>query len=285
MLKPDEIDALWDFSNPAATEQRLNSALEQTHDTSIQLEVLTQIARAQGLQGRFDDAHRTLDDVEAQLSGAPPRVHVRYCLERGRTLNSAGKPDDALPLFKQALNTASEAGLEGLAVDAAHMIAIAATGDEQIEWNRKALYLAERSKEPRARRWRASILNNLGWSLHDAGLYEEALDAFTRALHLRTEQGEAETTRIARWCVARCLRSLGRIEEALQAQQALLDELSASGGQDGFAHEEMGECLLALGREDEAVPHFRAALDALRSHPTLASDPARLARLERLAEG
>lgn len=285
MLTHDEIDALWDFSDPAATEQRLQSALDEVSDGALRLEIQTQIARAQGLQGRFEDAHRTLDLIEQSLDAAPPRVQVRYPLERGRTLNSSGKPAEAIPLFEQALGIASDARLDDLAVDAAHMIAIAATGDAQIEWNRKALYLAERSKEPRARRWRASILNNLGWSLHDAGLHQEALDAFTRALHLRTEQGEAETTRIARWCVARCLRSLGRTEEALQLQQALLDELAAAGEQDGFVHEELGECLLALGREEAARPHFRAALDALRSHPAVASDPARLARLERLAEG
>ncbi len=92
------------------------------------------------------------------------------------------------------------------------------------------------------------MLNNLGWSLHDAGLYEVALDAFTRALHLRSEQGEAKSIRIARWCVARCLRSLGRTEEALQLQQALLDELAAAGEQDGFVHAELRECLSALGR-------------------------------------
>lgn len=281
----DEIDALWDFSDPAATEQRLQSALDEVSDGAFRLEIQTQIARAQGLQGRFEDAHRTLDLIEGSLDASPPRVQVRHRLERGRTLNSSGKPAEAMPLFEQALGIASDARLDDLAVDAAHMIAIAATGDEQIEWNRKALHLAERSKEPRARRWRASILNNLGWSLHDAGLYEEALDAFTRALHLRSEQGEAKTIRIARWCVAHCLRSLGRTEEALQLQQALLDELAAAGEEDGFVHEELGECLLALGREEAARPHFRAALDALCSHPAVSSDPARLARLGRLAEG
>ena len=55
-------------------------------------------------------------------------------------------------------------------------------------------------------------------------------------------------TRIARWCVARCLRSLDRTEEALAEQQALAAELEAIGETDAYVAEEIAECLSALGR-------------------------------------
>ena len=53
---------------------------------------------------------------------------------------------------------------------------------------------------------------------------------------------------IARWCVARCLRSLGRTAEALAEQRALAAELEAVGETDEHVTEEIGECLRELGR-------------------------------------
>lgn len=83
-----------------------------------------------------------------------------------------------------------------------------------------------------------------------------------QALECRIEQGDAHLARVARWCVARVLRSLGRIEEALAQQWALLDEGMAAGEADGYVHEEIGECLLAQGdleaggrHDGGSVPH------------------------------
>jgi hypothetical protein len=86
---------------------------------------------------------------------------------------------------------ASASSVDALAVDAARMLGIAAPSEEQLAWNHRALDLAERSPEPRARAWRASILNNLGWSLFEAGNYAEALSTFERGLSLREELGRA----------------------------------------------------------------------------------------------
>jgi len=95
------------------------------------------------------------------------------------------------------------------AVDAAHMVAIAALQEEKLEWNRKALELAERSADPRAHGWRGSLYNNIGWALHDQGEYAAALESFENAVAIRQREG-GERLRIAKWCVARTLRSLGR---------------------------------------------------------------------------
>ena len=103
--------------------------------------------------------------------------------------------------------------------------------------------------------------------------------------HWRSGQkrGPNQETRIARWCVARCLRSLGRLEEALAQQRELLAEEEAFGETAGFTWEEIGECLLALGREVEARPHFAQAYSALSQDAWLiAEEGERLARLRRL---
>ncbi len=48
------------------------------------------------------------------------------------------------------------------------------------------------------------------------------LDMFNKALAARLQEGDAEPISIARWCVARCPRSLGRLTEALDIQKGLL---------------------------------------------------------------
>jgi tetratricopeptide (TPR) repeat protein len=151
------------------------------------------------------------------------------------------------------------------------------------EWNERAMELARTSEDPGARRWRPTLANNMGWALHDAGAYEQALARFREALHGRVEQGDGTRIRIARWCVARCLRSLGRVDEALTEQESLAAELAAAGATDGYVTEERAECLLALGRAEEARPLFAQAHAELSADAWLdAAEPERLTRLATL---
>jgi tetratricopeptide (TPR) repeat protein len=181
---------------------------------------------------------------------------------------------------------ARSVGAEGFAVDAAHMVAIAASSDgaEALTWNERALSLSESSSDPAARRWRASLLNNLGWTHHDAGRFDQALDHFERALAAREEAGAVGPIRIARWAIARALRSLGRLDEALAIQRSLAEEHAADGTSDGYVSEELGELLLAQGLPAEARPHFARAAALLGEDPWFAEAEAeRLARLRDLA--
>ncbi len=236
-----EIDSLWDYDDPAGSEARFRAALDEAAPAR-RLELLTQLARAQGLQRRFEDAHRTLDEVESALAGAPPRTRLRYLLERGRVFNSAGEPERARPLFADALALATSDTAEAFyAIDAAHMLAIVAPADEALEWNRRALALAEAAEDERARGWRGSLLNNLGWTYYDAGDLPAALDALQRALDERRARGSAEDVRVARWCVARVRRELGQVAEALAEQRALQVEYEALGQRSRYVDEEMEE--------------------------------------------
>jgi tetratricopeptide (TPR) repeat protein len=275
---------LWDFSDPAATESKFRELLPQaesaTHPSYLD-ELLTQIARAEGLQRKFDEAHRTLDRVEDQLDVRPPIVRIRYLLERGRVFNSSGKPETAEPLFVDAWELAQAADEGGLAVDAAHMVAIVVQGDESLKWNEIALEFAERSSAKAAQQWLGSLYNNIGWTYHDKGEFENALDHFQRALVWRQQREDTVATRIAMWSVARAMRSLNQVEEALATQQELLAEWESAGGADGFVFEELAECLFALDRVDEARNYFQLAHAELAKDTWLAENEApRLARLK-----
>jgi hypothetical protein len=175
---------------------------------------------------------------------------VRKVLERGRVINSSGSPAKARPLFKGALAAATEAGFEHLAIDALHMVAIVADPSEQDALNSEALRLAEGATDPRARRWRASLLNNMGWSAFSRGDYFAALGLFEDALAARIEQEQPDEIRIARWCIGRTLRALGRNGEALELQRSLSAELKASGKTDPYVDEELAELSKAMGTRD-----------------------------------
>lgn len=278
---PTSFDILWDYDHPAETESRFRALLPTTEaDPARRAELLTQIARAQGLQRQFAAAGATLDGVETELAALPLRPRVRYLLERGRVFNSGGDPAGARPYFEEALRLAVAEPAEAFhAVDAAHMLAIVAP-EESLAWNRRALDLAGAAGDPRARNWRGSLLNNIGWTYHAAGDFAAALDYLQQALDFRREQGQAGEIRIARWCVARVRRDLGQVAEALAEQQALMAEYEALGEPDGYILEEIGECYLMLGDEAAARPFMARAYRALSADPWLvANEPARLERL------
>lgn len=278
----DKLDELWDYADPAGSEARFRQWIADpppSADESARAEAQTQLARAQGLQRHFAAAHATLDTVELQLPQLSERVQVRYHLERGRVFNSSSAPERAQPLFLAAWERARAAGEDALAVDAAHMLAIVASGEDAPTWNQRALDLAQSSPEPRAQRWQASLYNNIGWTHFDAGRYTDALAMFERALERRRLDGPEKEIGVAQWCIGRTLRALGRLDEALALQRTLLATIA----EDGYVSEEMGELLLALGRADDARPHFRRAAGMLSQDIWLAArEPERLARLRQL---
>ena len=283
----EQLDRLWDYDAPAASEQRFRAeAARHPVGSREAVEAATQLARAQGLQRHFADADATLDAVAPRLASLPARLNVRYLLERGRTRNSSGKPEDAVPLFVQALRESERDALPGAEfyrVDALHMLGIAAPADAQLEWNRKALAVAEAATDPRARNWQGSLLYNLGWTLHERGDYEGALAYWQRALAAREAAGDVPGTRIAKWTVARGLRSLGRLDGAERIQRALAAETKDAQPSDGYIYEELAE--IALARQDAAAarPWAAKAYALLKQDIWLtANEPQRLARLAQI---
>jgi len=249
-------------------------------------QLLTQIARAEGLQRKFQDAHSTLDRVEKALlkADADDRTRVRYLLERGRVFNSSGKRDDARPLFSQALDLAVNSKDDFNAVDAAHMMAIVEPTEKQLQWNLKALDLAENSTDEKARKWRGSLYNNLGWTYFEQRQFEEALLMFEKAREFQEQQGDPNKIMIAKWCVAKTLRMMDHTEEALEMQRDLYEQYQAAGRRSGYVYEEIAECLTIMGQEQEAQAWFAAAYEELSRDPRLANEQDRLSRLRELGK-
>lgn len=258
-----DLDALWDFARPDRSEQRFREALAgATGDDALVLR--TQIARSFSLRRAFDAAHRELDAIEPLLAtaGAAPRVHA--LLERGRTLRSAGRPAEALPLFERAFDLADRERLEFLAADALHMQALVQpTPEAQITVNRRVVAYAQNALDPRARRWDAAALNNIGVTLNEAGRHEEALSVLREAQAAYERAGRPRNVRLARWMVAHTLRRLGRLDEALAMQRALEADWAAAGETDPYVFDELAALHAARGDVDRAA-YYRALASRAR---------------------
>lgn len=271
-------DTLWNYSDPAGTEQKFREILD-TEDTkadlSYHLQLLTQIARTYSLRAQFSEAHALLDEIKTVLPEADLAT-VRYHLERGRTYNSSGDKEAARKEFNAALSLSDIVGEDFYTIDTLHMLAIVSGPDEAIEWNNRAMQKAEASSNERAKNWLGSLYNNLGWAYFDKGNYDVALEIFQKGLNWQQERNRESEAQIAKWTIGRTYRAMGKIEDALRLQS----ELEKENKEDGYIYEELGECLLALNKKDESKPFFAKAYSLLKEDKFLQSQEAdRLKRL------
>lgn len=245
-----DLRELWNFNDPKGTEERFRAWLPESgeqHD-----EVISQIARCLGLQGKFDEAEELLNTILDDWENAGERAKVSYFLEQGRLLNSSGDPKSAKPLFLNALEHAvTETDLK---IDALHMLGIVDSPNEALKWNFQAIELAKTTSRPSGKRWLGSLLNNTAWTLHDTGRAKEALPLFEEAVKFREAQGDPAPILTAKYAVARCKRTLGEYETALKELFAIRGD-----GNDPYIEEEIGENLWALDKLEEAIPYLDRA--------------------------
>jgi tetratricopeptide (TPR) repeat protein len=284
-----DFDKLWDYNNPDQTEAKFRELLPAAQASGDMLyygQLLTQIARTQGLQQKFDEAHATLDTVEKMLTDDLVKVKIRYLLERGRVYNSSGAHDKAKPLFLNAYELAEANHEDYYAIDAIHMLQIVEPPEKQLEWAEKAIAMAEKTEDTRAQKWLGPLYNNTGWTYFDLKQFDKAMDLFKKSLSWRQAQNDEEGTRIAQWTIARTYREIEEVEKALEMQKTLEKEREQKSlDPDGYVFEEIAECLLLLERKDEAKPYFKRAYDILSQDEWLVTNQSdRLQRLKTLGE-
>ena len=201
MLDQETLDRLWKQKDPGLSEQRFRDALtDPAYDADEKAELATQLGRAIGLQGRYEEADELLDSVDGEEE---PTVGVRILLERGRVLNSSGHAAMAVPLFEQAAELGDHLGEEYLAVDALHMLAIADSAHAEL-WTKSAIEYASTAHDPHTRRWMVALHHNLGWALHGAGRFTEALVEFQLAEQWAERAGTPAQQQHAREAIEAC---------------------------------------------------------------------------------
>lgn len=254
--------SLWDFSNPALSQQRFEAALP-TASAEDALILQMQIARSIGIRKDFEGSRAKLRTIEALAWQATPRVQVHFALEWGRSFASAVHDLKTLPesdkqtakaAFEKAKSLAKQHQLDALAIDAIHMFAFT---DDSPQVNeavaREALAVSLTSQQLDAQRWQASIRHNLGYALQRQTRYSQALAEFEQSEALRKAANNANGVHIARWMQARVLRLMGWIDDALAMQEGLHAAKLAKGETDRNVLEELGLLYEANGNADAAA--------------------------------
>jgi|GEM_PF-2429313 len=241
-------------------------------DLTLAPRIEARIALTQAMQGRHDEASRTLCLAEAMPGATLPSAAICLLMEQARLLHQAKKVADAHPLFIKAFNFAHQHSMDGPAVDAAHMVAITATEPAtKVLWNETALNLARSSADPKATAWISVLYNNLAQAFIADSQFTAAQNAFSTCRELAVAENNSIVERGARWGIARALRSLGQTADALAMQQQVLSEynqLEQTGALPvelirmgrGLVHEE-----LAHLSSTEAPTHAARALEDLKS--------------------
>ncbi len=302
-IKLEKFDDAWGLGDPVIIEKKFYELLPQAEslkDKSIYLQILSQIALTQALQKKFNEAHKTLNDAEALLTPEEEYsknnpydlARVRILLERGRVFQQAGNIVEARAYFEKSFEFSKKHKFDFHTINAAHMIAIVAEKpEEKIEWNQRAIEMATSTKDKWAQDWLGPLYNNLGQNYLEIQQFEKALTAFQKALEYRKIEGYMPNIRVAKWAVARALRSLDRLDEALTIQHELIKEYDAiaqSGSYDipiqmftltrGLIYEELAEIYA-----EKAIVFAKLAYKDL-SHDEMfrKTAPERLERLQRI---
>lgn len=291
---PDRLRPLWDFDDLDASEGRLRAQLTDEDTAAGCAEVLTQLARIHVFKGEFDGAEQLLIKAE-ERAGDDVIARCRVHLERGRKLRLEGDADAALPFFERAFTLACEAREEFLAVDAAHMAALAAPDAASLRaWTQRGLTMATASQEAPTRNWVATLYQNFGWRRLEAGDPEEAVAALEQAVAAREREPSRPFEReVARCSLAKALRAARRVEEAVGVAERCVAWAEDAAEADGWFRDELAESYVAAGRLVDATEQARLALQQLDSDrwirssafaPRFLPNADRLARLRQLAD-
>ena len=280
-LNKSQLDSFDDLfvGNPIDIERNLFALLpeaEKRADKSVYLQILSQIALAQAMQQKFDMAHQTLDEAEKLLEPQYQLAKVRLLLERGRVYHQSDRLDQALSFFIQSYDLSkSSPEFDFHTVNASHMVAIVEKHTEgKIEWNKRAINLAEQTKDERCHAWLGPIYNNLAQNYIEAEKYQEALQAFDKCKAHAEERGDQIVIRGALWGMGRALRGLNKLDQALDIQNDLLKEYEKISDQGllpmeliyvgrGLVYEELAEIYFAKRSGEQSQKYARLACEDL----------------------
>lgn len=142
-----------------------------------------------------------------------PAGWSRYLGVRGRFEWKQNDLPKAFATFKEMYEFCRTNNLPERAIDAAHMVAIVGTPEQQIEWGQKGIAEAE---ENNITTWLGQLWNNLAATYEEQQKYPEALDAYHKAREYHWRYGTEQNKLIADWAVGHAYLFNGDFERAGQ---------------------------------------------------------------------
>lgn len=246
-----------------AQEDKQNSELTESY---------SQIARSYLITGKKDEGRAWISKAAEIATPDEPMGWSRYLGVRGRFEWQDDNLDEATATFKEMYEYCSSQKLHDRAIDAAHMVAITGTPEQQIEWGKKGIKEAE---DGNVTGWLGPLWNNLGATYEDLKRYDEALEAYIKAREYHWLYGSEINKMIADWAVGHAHRLAGNYDEAAKWLRPVLAWCERIENNEfiGWSHKELGEIDIINKNFKPALEHLIIAEDKLKAEQMPEWDP------------
>jgi tetratricopeptide (TPR) repeat protein len=221
------------------------------------------IARTYLTTDKKEEGRPWIKKAAAIASADKPLGWSRYLGVKGRFEWQDKNLEQATTTFKQMYDYCHEYMLFERAIDAAHMIALTGTPDQQIEWGLKGIQEAETGN---ITGWLGPFWNNLGATYEDQHRYQDALEAYRKAREYHWHYGNEKNKLVADWAIGHTERLLGNLDTAAQWLRPVLawceriDDIEFT----GLTQQELGEIEFAIGNNQAALGYFQNAAIKLK---------------------
>jgi len=242
-----------EYTEALTTYQAAVASARKEFNRSVEVEALSQVARAYLVQNQKDEGRPYLAEAAGRADDSDPMGWSRYLGVKGRFEWQDDDLKAARATFADMYEYCTSNALWGRAVDAAHMIAIVAESiDDQIEWARRGIEAAEAADEES---WLGPLWNNLAVTYWESKQYDSALSCFEKARDYHWRFSDETAKLFADYHIGMTLRFLGRNDEARKWLRPVLAwaERLDNHGAIGQACEDLGEMAIAEGRKADGT--------------------------------
>ena len=269
------------------------TAAEQDPGNESLVEALSMVARSHLIQDEADEGRPWIQRAEAVATPDQANDWSRFLSVRGRFEWKDRKDNaKATAIFKEMYEYCITHALHDRAIDAAHMVALTGSQEEQVEWALKGIDAAEQGGHDG---WLGPLWNNLGWTYVELKQHDKALDALLKARHHHHQRSGVVQKLAADIFVGQAYRLVGNLDESEkwinEAHQRARTLWAEHPDDDDFkerlgnTHEQLGELAAARGSMREALRHLEQSKELLSSAGAEKWDPEGLRRLsDRIGE-
>ncbi len=221
------------------------------------------IARTYLIQGYGNEGLKYLQKTVETGTPDDPKGWSRYLSVRGRFEWNNENLMKATETFKEMFYYCQEHKLWDHAVDAAHMVAITGTLEEQVEWGLKGIRIAE---DHDVHSWLGPLWNNLGATYEDMEEYNDALHAYKQAKEYHYQYGSERNKLIADWAVGHAYRKVDSTQQAEDVLHPLVSWSERLNDKEflGWTYWELGQIEYERNNFWEAAKYLRDALNNLK---------------------